>query len=566
MSRIRWVLVCLCSVGWLGSPLVGPLPAAAGVSFRTAVKEGDPDPDVAAGATIGEFWDPAINDRGEIVFSGRGYSPWHTGAWLVDETGLHVIARDGMAAPETGETFGTMAYIADLDQQGHVVLGTRTAEGNLAGVWKGRPGELSLVALEGQPAPGTASAFHGFPSAPQPVIGPGGTVLLRGSADDGYKGGWWSDRAGSLAPIAYDGDPAADLPNGYTYISTGRAVRNRDGAVAFLADYDPPGPTSGVIGGIWVEKAGTLRLVAETGGSSAAPGEFTHFHSLSFNNRGEAATLAVTAGTGRGIWVDTDGGMTKVAAEGDRAPGTEAGVTFGDFPTSSGGDFAPVLSNLGQVAFYAEVEGPGVTEENEGGIWSTVSGELEMVIRAGDRAPGTPAGVVFRGGWMFDDGARSLSLNDRGDLVFYAFVDGPGIDGSNNDGIWALADGEVILLAREGDTIEVDPGVFATIDRLTCDDVLGCTSGMTQRGCLNERREVVFAAEFTDKIDRIVVATIPEPATVLLLAAAAAVLRRRRGLRTAGASSYRWRGPSSASASGPRCPSARPRRRPSARP
>ena len=526
MTRIRWGLVSLCVLGSVRGLMGGPPPAVAGVSFRTAVREGDPDGEVAAGATIWEFWDPAINDRGEITFSGTGHSPWHTGAWLVDEAGLHVIARDGMDAPGTDGTFGTMAYSAGLDQQGNVVLGTRTAEGNLQGVWKGRPGSLSLVALEGQPAPGSGSVFHGFTTDPYPLIGPDGTVLLHGSADDGYKWGWWTDRTGSLAPIAYDGHPAADLPNGYTYSTTGRTVMNQNGEVAFLAHYDPPGAAGGAIGGVWAEKAGTLHLVAETGGSFPDAGEFTHFYSLAFNNRQETATLAAMAGTGIGIWMDTAGGMTKVGAEGDPAPGMEADVTFSDF---LGAGFAPVLSNLGQVAFYAEVEGPGVTDANRGGIWSTVSGRLEMVIRAGDRAPGTPEGVVFRGGWMFDDGARSLSLNDRGDLVFYAFLDGPGIDGSNNGGIWALAGGEVILLAREGDTIEVDPGVFATIAELSYDDVLGSASGMTQRGCLNERGEVVFAAEFTDGIDRIVVATIPDPASVLLLAAGvAATLRRRR--------------------------------------
>jgi hypothetical protein len=75
-------------------------------------------------------------------------------------------------------------------------------------------------------------------------------------------------------------------------------------------------------------------------------------------------------------------------------------VNFGPFST-------PVLNHVGQVAFFANLTGTGVTGSNNEGVWRGGPGSLSLVARRGDQAPGTATGVNF--------GSPSIPvLNDAG--------------------------------------------------------------------------------------------------------------------------------------------------------
>src|SRR3954468_8112166 len=81
--------------------------------------------------------------------------------------------------------------------------------------------------------------------------------------------------------------------------------------------------------------------------------------------------------------------LRTVAVSGEAAPGTGTGVVFAP-------NFGiPVLDNAGQAVFQAKLAGNGVTTTNDAGIWSEGSGALTLIARSGSAAPGVPTGVTF---------------------------------------------------------------------------------------------------------------------------------------------------------------------------
>src|SRR5690242_13701507 len=53
----------------------------------------------------------------------------------------------------------------------------------------------------------------------------------------------------------------------------------------------------------------------------------------------------------------------------------------------------PRLADTGEVAFWADVAGPGVTDANNGTIWSDRSGSLALVLREGDLTTISPTTI-----------------------------------------------------------------------------------------------------------------------------------------------------------------------------
>src|SRR6185312_10043607 len=102
---------------------------------------------------------------------------------------------------------------------------------------------------------------------------------------------------------------------------------------------------------------------------------------------------------------------------------TPAGVLFGNL-------FAPVtMNNAGKVAFESWLAG-SVDSSNDQGLWSNVSGSLQLVARRGSQAAGTASGVNYD---LFSYRSWPL-LNDAGRIVFLAGLTGAGVDATNDEG------------------------------------------------------------------------------------------------------------------------------------
>ena len=121
--------------------------------------------------------------------------------------------------------------------------------------------------------------------------------------------------------------------------------------------------------------------------------------------------------------------------------------------------FFPSIFTSGQTEFLAFVTGPSINEDNDTGIWSEASGTLALVAREGDAAPGAGAGMSF--GQILRHQSSST-----GHIVLQATLIGPGVDESNKLGIWSNSSGELVLVARTGSPAPgvSDVAVFADFD------------------------------------------------------------------------------------------------------
>jgi len=122
-----------------------------------------------------------------------------------------------------------------------------------------------------------------------------------------------------------------------------------------------------------------------------------------------------------GIWAEGAGGeLSLVVREGNQASGTPDGVDFSFF-------FPPVLNGAGRTAFRVRLDGTEVNNTNNSGIWSEgAGGELALVAREGDQAPGTPDDVNFS---EFSSFSRSQVLNAAGQAAFLGDLTGTSASG-----------------------------------------------------------------------------------------------------------------------------------------
>lgn len=200
--------------------------------------------------------------------------------------------------------------------------------------------------------------------------------------------------------VAKTGDPAPGVA-GAAFIALGVPRLNDDGEVAFQGALSSDTGSSG----IWSEGfggVGDARLVAREG-QRIPDGSAMSFGDLSdgawaplINNNGvvafSAPVLGGSVGSAVGVLRDKDGVLQRVVLPGMVAPGTG-----GFFDAIS---HLPSLSESDAVSFRASFFGFGVNDGNDVAIWTDSDGPLEMHLREGDAAPGTPGGVFTDFGFV----------------------------------------------------------------------------------------------------------------------------------------------------------------------
>lgn len=130
-----------------------------------------------------------------------------------------------------------------------------------------------------------------------------------------------------------------------------------------------------------------------------------------------------------------------VALQGGPAPGTTA--TFGAFE-----QFPQRLhyNTSGRTAFFAKLEGDGVTFENNRAIYfETEDFELELLVRSGDIFP--TDGIPGSDGMVTIDVVPLLGLNGEGRVAFMGHVTSNVVPSGRIDSLWEIApDGEKSLV------------------------------------------------------------------------------------------------------------------------
>jgi len=284
--------------------------------------------------------------------------------------------------------------------------------------------------------------------------------------------------AQTLRTVAITGDAA---PGGSEYDDFGIPVLNSIGQSAFTASLD-----SFVLDtGIWSESSGSLAEVAREGEHAPGTPNGVSFGEFDLDTIPRLSTAGLTVfntvltgngigfGNSTGIWSENLGSLTSVVHGGIQAPGTTSGVTF----TTFFDDF--LLNSSGQTAFRGFLAGTGVNSSNDTGIWSEGAGSLALLAREGSQASGAPNGVVYSD---FNETAF-LVLNSNGQIAFRGNMTGTGVENSNDGGIWLGGSGSLALIAREGDQASGVPS--------------GVNYGTLRAPALNSAGQIAFSGFLT---------------------------------------------------------------------
>jgi hypothetical protein len=426
-----------------------------------------------------------INNAGQAVIrasiGGGGVNSTNSlGIWTGTSGSLELVARTGDEAPEVGSdvtfnSFGNI-WISDSGRVGFEanLQGTGVTFANDRSLWTNRSGSLAKAVREGDAAPGTAAGVN-FTDGPFVAMFNGDkfafyNFLTGPGVMSNNRQGLWSEGSGSLSLVARNGSP--DPETGDLFLTTNHdfeGVRlNGVGQLAFTE-----GMGAGSTQKIWFDDAGSLSLIAGTGGAAPGTGAgvtFQRLYSPILNDVGKVAFRASLTGTGIttandiGIWTGESGSLTLRVREGQQAPGLLVGVTFSELR-----EYPLLFNDEGHLAFTGRVTGPGITSSTNFGIWSDASGEMSLVARTGDPAPGLGPDI------RFEQLNGSVDMNDSGQLAFSAVLYSAQSPSTRFGSIWAHdSQGELQLVALSGEQIDVDngPGVdLRTISGLSLNSI-----------------------------------------------------------------------------------------------
>jgi hypothetical protein len=410
--------------------------------FTTIALSGDPAPG-APGQSFSYFGSALVNDAGQALFySVTNANP--DGYWFRDAAGnLSLVAVRFNAVPvlpgiQFYDVFDRPVVLNTTGQFlfGTALVGAGVTTSNDIALWlRNTNGTLTLVARKGDPAPGWPGTPHFASFFSRYDLNDSGQIAFTGEIDlvPGQGGIWLRDSAGAVSLAVRFGDPAPCT------------------ASSFLSFEQPELASSGVM--------------------------FFEAYVSGF-----------------GVWSrDNAGTISCVAYKGMPAPGIP-GASLGK-ATSSTPLMRKKLNRAGEMALFSIVSGAAVTDANDHAIWfRDTGGNLTLVAREGDPAPGTGAGIIFASLLgTTDEPVRDIpSLNGAGQVAFTASLSGPGVGVSNDTGFWLWnKPGTLALIARKGDQVPgATPGtVFAGFS--------AATNSLMNQIQLNDTGEIFFPASFS---------------------------------------------------------------------
>jgi hypothetical protein len=339
---------------------------------------------------------------------------------LIVTTSPHALERViavGDAAPafESGAVITAFPAAPRIDRGGGVTFVAtvqRTNGTRVQAIYRFVGGAIERIAAAGEPAPGTGAlrfdSFPFFPSAPF-LSGDRATFVADAVAPDGVAAtGMWTDRLGFLERLLLQGESLPGMP-------TGEEVTD------FALD----------------ARVGVPLLRAR----------FTRNLTQIFNED-------------NGLWRNANGTWSAIAVKGAAAPGVSGAVFDGDTPGFGTVSFFTSRAD-GRVLLQAWIEGRGVSDANDEGLWVETPLGLQLLVREGARAPlpgsaGKPNGKGGKGSTTFgptaafsptfggDNENATASINDAGQVAFGAALrTSSGRSGS----IWTNRSGALELLA-----------------------------------------------------------------------------------------------------------------------
>jgi hypothetical protein len=259
----------------------------------------------------------------------------------------------------------------------------------------------------------------------------------------------WSTDATAQAPfirIAKTGDAVPGV-SGATWDSVGMPAIDAGGSVVLRAEMEGPGINTTNDQVILHGRPGNLRIVVRDGDLFPQFGEGVYQRAFSqplISQTGQIGYEAkldgpgITSSNDDIFWAGPPGALQVVVRQGQPAPGITDGGTLGTFSEAMGRN--------GHVALSGGISGPGSLQRQ--GLWSGTPDDPRLVTYSGAPAPGTEPGVTFPSSGVL---APTWTVNARGAIAFPASLEGPGIDATNNAGIWAGTADDLALVMRAGD-------------------------------------------------------------------------------------------------------------------
>ena len=469
-----------------------------------------------AGTLQNVFEGPVINQVGEVTttnyLEGTGYDFSNNYVVLSTAGGqISAVAQEGQPAPGTGagvvfdrynqgnappviNNYGQTAFQAEL-------RGVGVTLNNDHGIFTEAGGQLRLIAREGDAAPGVepGTVFSQLDNRIPILSDSGQTVftarVARPVSISPFEEAIYAESSGTLNLVALSGQAPTGTPTHMVYTDFGTPTQNASGHIAFRANLSGSGFGEGIFSG----SPGNINTVAYSGMSvpGLGPGEiFYSFNDPAFNSRGQTAFWAILSGgtinfdTEVGLFTESTGELRLFAQSGTPAPLLGTGVNFSYLDEQ-------ILIDSGHNVFGAGLYGTGINSNNDYALFREHEGEYEVLVQTGSQAPGAEPGVVF----AKPDPTTPLPVvvNANGQVAFLAELAGPDVTFINDTGLFATdSDGNLRLIARTGDTFDIDAAPDATDLQVIShiDMVSGSGGGDGRPTSLNDEGQLAFQLAF----------------------------------------------------------------------
>lgn len=292
---------------------------------------------------------------------------------------------------------------------------------------------LTLIAGFGDPAPGGGT----FIQISTPSINSQGQIVFAGVVTTSNSGLFLYSQ-GQITQLVADGDVSTTSD----VVFPTQPVINDAGVVAFLNNGIPGFPFFAQ--GVFTVANGVITKVAVNGDPAPGNGTFTGFNPVAINNSGQLVFQASLQEILSNPFVPTDGlflasggSITKIIDSGDTFPD---GSTFFDVIGT------PSINDAGQVAFAGLVDGFATDE----GVYLYSAGNLNVVVPVFTPISGTTFSIIV-----------DAAINNAGQIAFEAQV----LFGNGGEGVFLLSNNAVstIMLpstaSPDGDTFSAS-GAF----------------------------------------------------------------------------------------------------------
>jgi hypothetical protein len=362
---------------------------SAGPTPQLIARGGQQAPGLPTGV---EYWNylgvALLNDNRQIVIrnilQGRdaGVLSHNNEALFAGTMGdLHPIVREGdPALSAEGALYGEFSSPTAFNDAGEFTFnvsltGPGVDSTNNRALYLGSPDSLQLVARTGSPAPGAGEGVV-FDEINGAYLNDSGELVFQGrlagdgvtfANDDVLYGGFADD----LQIIARAGDPAPDVPDGIEWsdFSTGSSplVVTDDGVLSFVANLQ--GCANALdCRAIYTGPRGALEVAARGGDPIPGIPGYEYFiarAAIGANDSGDllfGAAIREGSTTQEAQFVRTPEGLQRLISNGDQAPGLPEGVQL---QLVRAGEF----NDAGQMAFYADLIGPDITNSNNQAVY-----------------------------------------------------------------------------------------------------------------------------------------------------------------------------------------------------